>query len=153
MGCSSKIHRIRRGSASSLPPAIGSLPIPNSLIWPQEIRDWFRDVLGESGPFTVLIFHRGNLGGMYLQDAVTAAALLEVEDAEWHTEGGYPAFEFPAEKIAAFERRLTLCGYSVRIVPMTTSGTEVRAHSRAEVIDIARGRDQVTPARRPEGAA
>jgi hypothetical protein len=90
---------------------------------------------------------------MYLQDAVTAAALLNVEESEWHTEGGYPAFDFPAEKIAAFDRRLTLCGYSVRIVPLTSSGAPVR-RTRAEVVSIAEARDQSgLRIRKPEGAA
>jgi hypothetical protein len=54
---------------------------------------------------------------MYLQDAVTALGILDVDPAEWHPEGGYPAFCFGKERVENFNQRLAACGYAVRIIP------------------------------------
>jgi hypothetical protein len=72
--------------------SIGMLPIPDRRHWPGEIRTWFRNATGECGPLDIFIFAYGQVGGLYLQDAVTAAAVLEVDASEWHTARGFPVF-------------------------------------------------------------
>ena len=153
MGCLSKLHRMkRRGGSSTNPAAIGVLPIPDPRTWPIEIREWFRQVAGDCGPFGMLIFTYRNIGAMYLQDAVTALGILGVDETEWHTEDGYPVFEFGAEKIAEFARRLTSCGYSVHILQVASRTNAGNLRTRAEVVSIATARPQERTVSRPEGA-
>lgn len=145
MGCLSKVCRMKRRGSAAGTVAIGALPIPDPRLWPMEVRQWLRRVSGDSAPFGVLIFDRGDIGAMYLQDAVTALGILGLEDAEWHTEDGYPAFEFAAEKIADFARLLTSCGYSVRVVQMAgrkNAGRSIDLRTRGEVVCIATAKAQ-----------
>ncbi|MDR3702000.1 MAG: hypothetical protein P4L56_20295 [Candidatus Sulfopaludibacter sp.] len=74
---------------------------------------------------------------MYLQDAVTALGILEVDASEWRTEAGYPIFVFERGRIAEISHRLGLCGYVVQVLEPTG---EQKTAARAQVIDIACGR-------------
>jgi hypothetical protein len=142
----------RRGGSSINPPMIDGLLIPDPRTWPTAVREWFHRVSGDCGPFGILIFDCGNTGAMYLHDAVTALGILGAEEAEWHTAEGYPVFEFGGERIAEFARRLTLCGYSVRVLQMAGKKEAADLRTRAEVVNIATARPQVRTVNRPEEA-
>jgi hypothetical protein len=78
---------------------------------------------------------------MYLQDAVTALGILEIDPSDWHAEWGYPAFRFDSEKITEYSRRLAACGYGVKILePTEHSERTAGSSARAEVIDIGSAR-------------
>jgi hypothetical protein len=121
--------------------AIGSLPIPDPRTWPAGARERFREMTGECGPLDVFIFTSGPVASFYLHDAVTAAGILEVDPSGWHTEDGYPALHFPSSEVEEYSRRLTACGYAVRVIEMAGGGAEngVKA-APAPVIDIASAR-------------
>ncbi len=134
---SSNVRRIgvpqRTGDAAG----IGMLPIPDPRTWPTEIRTWYRDAVGECSPLDVFLFNHGQMGAAYLQDAITAAAVLEVDPSEWITERGFPVFMFSLAKIGEVERRLSMCGYTVHVVE-TAGGQKKRSKQRrAPVVSIA----------------
>ena len=130
-----------RGKPACTPAAIGYLPIPDPRTWPVEARETFRELRGDCSPLDVLIFVFGRRAAMYLQDAVTAIGILDVDPSGWRTDGGYPALCFDTERIAEYSKRLTACGYAVRI--LERAELQERSTStapRAEVIDIASAR-------------
>lgn len=93
MASSSGVRRIGARQYASVAANLGvSLPIPDGRAWPEDVRVWFHKATGECGPLDVFIFNHGQVACMYLQDAVTAAAILEVDASEWFTERGYPIF-------------------------------------------------------------
>ncbi len=117
--------------------SMGTVPIPDPRTWPAGVRERFRELAGDCGPLDVCIFTSGLAASMYLQDAVTAVGILDVDPSEWHTEGGYPAFHFDARSVEEYSRRLTACGYAVRVVKLAGHGAETAENAvRAEVIDI-----------------
>jgi hypothetical protein len=121
---------------------IGALPIPDPRTWPDGIRVWFRDAVGECGPLDVFIFNHRRLAALYLQDAITAAALLDVDAAEWHTERGYPVFCFDPARIGEIQHRLGMCGYAVHIVGMGEQQTQQHPkRKRGSVVSIATARE------------
>jgi hypothetical protein len=137
--CSSKIHGRNVRKQSLTPSSIASLPIPDPRTWPEDVRRWFRQVTGEACPRDIFIFRSGAMSEMYLQDAITAICILEVDSSSWHTEGGYPVFQFASRLIEEYSRQLSACGYSVRI--LEPAGEQVSAPlERAEIIDISRAR-------------
>jgi hypothetical protein len=108
-----------------------------------DIRNWYRQVIGSCGPLHVFIFRHGPMAEMILQDAVTALGILDVEPAEWHTENSFPDFQFAAEKIDDFSRRLRAAGYSVGVLePVAKSGQTTGLTARAAVINIASVRSE-----------
>jgi hypothetical protein len=125
--CQGEDRRPARRSAG-----IGLLPIPDPRTWPAEIRNWFHDATGECGTFDVFIFHYGPSAAMFLQDAVTALGALDVDISEWHTEGGYPVFVFPPERVGEIRHWLGIYGYTVHILQR-----KLRIAAQAPVIDIA----------------
>lgn len=128
-----------RRTSGYTPATIGFLPIPDPRNWPADVRNWYRQGTGDAqGSLHVFIFHHGPMAAMYLQDAVTALGILDVEPAEWHTENGFPAFQFATEKIDDFSRRLRAAGYSVGIFSPAQKGTQATGQTaRAAVINIA----------------
>ena len=130
---SGRAERCRQPGAA----AIGVLPIPDPRAWPAEIRAWFQNATGECGTFDVFVFDYGQFGAMYLQDAVTALGILEVDAAEWRTDSGYPIFVFERGRVAEIQQRLGLCGYSVHVLE---PADRQKPATRARVIDIACGR-------------
>jgi DNA mismatch repair ATPase MutS len=89
----------------------------------------------------VSIFVSGTVASLYLQDAVTAAGILEIDPSEWRTEDGYPALQFDSEKIGEYSQRLTACGYAVRILePAEHSQRSPGSAARAVIINIASAR-------------
>ena len=147
MGYSSEACNIRRQGYATGPVALSELPVPDPRLWPPEIRQWFHRASRDDGTFGVLIFDCGTTGAMILRDAITALGILEIEEGEWHVEDGYPAFEFAAEKIAYFARRLTLAGYNVRVVqaPIPRTGRSIGMRARGRVVSIGAARPQVGP--------
>lgn len=129
------------GRAARTPAAIGFLPIPDPRTWPLEVRERFRELTGNASTLDVFIFVSGPRAVMYLQDAVTAIGILDVDPSGWHTEGGYPALCFDALRISEYSQRLTACGYAVRTLeqPEPSEPSTTKA-PRAEVIDIANAR-------------
>jgi len=120
---------------------IGVLPIPDPRTWPAEARERFSELRGNCGPMDICIFVSGRVASMYLQDAVTALGILEMDLSGWHTEDGYPAFHFDAEKVGEHSRRLEACGYAVRIFePTEHSERTAGSAARAKVIDIVSAR-------------
>jgi hypothetical protein len=118
------------------------LPIPDPRTWPTEIRTWFRDAAGECGPLDVFIFNHGKIAALYLQDAVTAAAILEVGASEWHTERGYPAYFFDPQRIGEIQHRLGVCGYTVHCLEPAGQQKQPRKRKQAPVVSIACARER-----------
>ena len=144
---------------SNMPAAIGSLPIPDPRRWPVNVRNWYRQVTGDDrGTLHVFIFHHSPMmAAMYLQDAVTAIGILDVDPSEWHVENGFPSFQFVPEKIGDYSRRLRAAGYVVGVLKpvekSVTRPTERHARvSRAAVIDIATAQLQARADRTDTGA-
>jgi hypothetical protein len=139
LACSSKVRNMHRKAACT-PAAIGFLPIPDPRTWPVEARDAFRELRGDCSPLDVFIFVFASRAAMYLQDAVTAIGILEVDPSGWHTEGGYPFLEFESSRVTEYGQRLTASGYSVRIVKRDGQGSAGSGPPRAQVVDIASAR-------------
>lgn len=121
--------------------SIGMLPIPDARFWPAEIREWYRNATGECGPLDVFIFSSGQVGSMYLQDAITAAAIMPVDALEWHTERGFPAFIFDGARIGEIQHRLGRCGYTVHILEPAGRRKQSSRQRRA-VVSIASARQK-----------
>lgn len=143
MGCSSKVRRIRRAPVRT-PTALGSVPIPDPRTWPSEVREQISRLRGNCSPLDICIFVSGRTAAMYLQDAVTAIGVLDVDPSEWQTEGGYPALCFDAKRVPEYESRLRACGYAVRVGDLRDRPAESTSTKapRAQVIDIARARSR-----------
>ena len=139
MGSVPNVHRMRRQVWT--PAAIGDLPIPDPRTWPAGVRERFHELAGDCGPLDVCIFVFGSTAAFYLQDAVTACGILDVDPSGWHTEDGYPAFHFNSERVEEYSQRLAACGYTVRLVePEARCKTTAGSAARAAVIDIASAR-------------
>ena len=121
-----------------------SLPIPDPRQWPAHARAWLREVKGENaGPWDVAIFHSSLLAAMYLEDAVTALGILDVEPSGWDVDGGFPIFAFDSRRVDEYSQHLTACGYVVRVFePIGKAQKSIRQLSRAPVVDIAIARAQ-----------
>ncbi|HEY9142114.1 MAG TPA: hypothetical protein VIN93_14550 [Bryobacteraceae bacterium] len=132
---SSNVRRIGATRQACDAAGIGMLPIPDPRHWPAEIRRWYRDAVGKCGPLDVFIFNSGQVGALYLQDAITAAAVCKVNVSEWHTERGFPAFIFDAGRVAEIQHQLDQCGYKTHIVE--TAGKRSSKQRRAPVVSIA----------------
>lgn len=138
---SSNIQRIGATRRADDGGSIGMLPIPDARFWPAEIREWYRNATGDCGPLDVFIFSSGQVGSMYLQDAITAAAVLPVVGAlEWHTERGFPVFIFEAGRIDEIRHRLDRCGYRVCVLDPTAKQKRPSKRRRAPVVSIALAR-------------
>lgn len=133
------VRRIGATLEAGDPSSIGMLPVPNPRLWPAEIRTWYRNATGECGPLDIFLFDYGDVGSLYLQDAITAAAVLSVDASEWHTERGFPVFVFDASRIGEIQHRLGLCGYTVRMVQPAAEPKRSKRR-RAPVVDIGSGR-------------
>jgi hypothetical protein len=89
----------------------------------------------------VFIFTSGPAASMYLQDAITGVGILEVDPSGFHVEDGYPALHFPSNDVEEYSRRLSVCGYSVRVVEMAGQNAGSAANrARAAVVNIASAR-------------
>jgi len=132
---SSNIRRRSSGASS-----IGALPIPDPRTWPDEIRARFRNAAGECGPLDISIFDYGQVAACYLADAITCAAMLEVDPSEWHTERGYPVFCFHPERIGEIQHRLGVCGYTVHVLSPEEHRKQPR--KRGAVVSIASAREK-----------
>jgi hypothetical protein len=139
MGASS----VRRSGGQGAAGNIGALPIPDSRLWPAEIRAWFSKAVGEWGPLDIFVFDYGQVASCILHDAITVAAILPVDASEWHTEGGYPAFIFDSQRIGAIQHRLGCAGYNVHVLtPAEQQKQQPRKRKRAAVVSIAHARRQ-----------
>ncbi len=139
----------RRTMASRRPNskvAIGVLPIPDPRTWPEEICSWFRGETGECGPLDVFVFHHGQVAACYLQDAITAGAILDIDASEWHTERGYPAFFFAPSRIGEIQHRLGICGYVVHVLQVDKEQwKKPRNRKPAPVVSISSVRTRKVP--------
>jgi hypothetical protein len=129
------------------PSAASILPIPDPRTWPAGVRRRFRELAGDCGPLDVCIFTSGHVASMYLQDAITAVGIFDVDPSGWHAEDGYPAFHFDARDVEEYSRRLTACGYTVRVVALAGNGAETAGNTarRAEVVEISSARREKRP--------
>lgn len=116
--------------------------MPDPSGWPEEIRTWFRSATGGCQALDIFIFNYGRLACLYLQDAVTAAAVLEIDASEWHTERGYPVFVFDAARIDEIQRQLSICGYDVHVLEPSDKPKRPGGHKRAKVLSISVGRER-----------
>jgi hypothetical protein len=124
-----------------MPAAIQDIPIPDPRTWPAGVRERYRELAGDCGPLDVVIFVFGRIAAFYLADAVTACGILDIDPSGWHVEDGFPAYHFSSGRIEEYSRRLTACGYAVRIIE--PGGHDERAAAgapRAAVINIASAR-------------
>jgi hypothetical protein len=137
------VRRIGRQRQSGAAGGIGILPIPDARTWPLEIRTWFHNAVGEAGPLDVFIFNHGQVAALYLQDAVTAAAVLDVHIEEWHTERGYPVFVFDPGRIDEVRHHLGLCGYVVRVLEPADGRRPHARRKPAAVVNISSARVKV----------
>jgi hypothetical protein len=142
----SNVHRIGATRRAADAGSIGVLPIPDARLWPAEIREWYRNAAGDCGPLDVFIFSSGQVGSMYLQDAITAAAVMRVDASEWHTERGFPAFIFDAGRTDEIRHRLDQCGYTVHVLDPTAKQKRPSKRRGAPVvsIDFVRGTEKGT---------
>lgn len=140
MSYSAKVHSIGWRQTWT-PAALGDLPIPDPRAWPAGVRARYHELTGDCGPLDVFIFISGATAAMYLQDAVTALGILDVDPSMWHTEDGYPAFHFDPERVQEYCRRLSACGYAVRIIePEGRAERPTGRAAGAAVVDIASAR-------------
>ena len=124
------------------PGALGRLPIPDPRTWPDGVRERFHELTGDCSPLDVFIFTSGPAASMYLQDAITGVGILEVDPSGFHVEDGYPALHFPSNDVEEYSRRLSVCGYSVRVVEMAGQNAGSAANrARAAVVNIASARN------------
>lgn len=142
MASSSNIRRIGIKRQSGTSAGLGFLPVPDPRSWPEEILTWFRKATGECGPLDVFIFNHGQVAALYLQDAVTAAAVMEIDISEWRTERGYPVFCFDPERIGEIQHRLGIVGYEVRVLEPAEQQKQAKQSRRAKVLNIAVGREK-----------
>ena len=131
MASSSRSRRTRR---STTPPWINSLPIPDPRTWPAAEKERFCELTGTSDPLDVFFFNFGQESALFLHDAVTAAALLDVDPDGWHIEQGFPVYRFPSQQIEEYAQRLAAYGYTPKMIRMGSIPAKIRP--RAEVIDI-----------------
>lgn len=143
MASSSGVRRIGARQYASVAANLGvSLPIPDGRAWPEDVRVWFHKATGECGPLDVFIFNHGQVACMYLQDAVTAAAILEVDASEWFTERGYPIFCFDPKRIGEIQHRLGIVGYTVHVLEPAEGPKRPSPRKRGKVLNIAVGREK-----------
>jgi hypothetical protein len=135
----SSIQRIRPGWAPDIPAAHSALPAPDPRLWPDYIRTWWREATGACSPLDIFIFDFGANACLYLQDAITAAATMEIDASEWHIDDGYPVFIFEAGKLPAIQRQLGSMGYNVRILVPGERPPDSGKRTRAKVLNIAIG--------------
>lgn len=143
---SSGVRRIGTKQFSGITAGIGVLPIPDPRTWPEEIRAWFRKATGECAPLDVFIFNHGQVACLYLQDAITAAAVMEIDISEWHTERGYPVFVFDPGRIGEVQHQLGIVGYEVRVLEPVERQVQPGKRKSAKVLNIAVGRDKAKKA-------
>ncbi|MGA2266931.1 MAG: hypothetical protein ABSH44_00550 [Bryobacteraceae bacterium] len=98
---------------------------------------------GGAGPLDVFLFDHDRVAALYLQDAVTAAAILDIDPSEWHTERGYPAFVFDAARIGEIQRCLDICGYNVNVLEPKGERRQPGSRKRARVLSISIGHQKM----------
>ena len=94
----------------------------------------------------VFIFKHGQFACLYLQDAITAAAVMDVDISEWHIERGYPVCVFDPGRIGEIQHQLGIVGYEVRVLEPVEQQAQPRKRKRARVLNIAVGRDKAKKA-------
>ena len=134
---------VRRGGAKRrrTPGSPSKLSFPDPRRWPAEAVRVHRELKRGCGPWDVAIFEHEYCASMYLEDAVTAVMLLDIDPAEWHVENGYPVFTFAKNRIEGFCRRLTGVGYRVRL--LNPIGDELPLTTPANVFDIEAARKKI----------
>jgi hypothetical protein len=138
--------------------SIGRLVIPDPRTWPQKMKDQFREVIriahGECDPLYVFIFQDDRGSFMLLQDAVTGAAILPVDESNWHTSEGFPILSISNADVDSCSERLCQAGYRVHVIvadevmrrrePRKSSGRKRsgrRVKQRSNVVSISEARD------------
>ena len=143
------VRRVNTKQSSGTGVGISGLLIPDPRTWPEEIRSWFRGATSDGGPLDVFIFNHGRLGCLYLQDAVTAAAVMDIDISEWHTERGYPVFCFHADRIGEVQHRLGIMGYKVHVLELVERRSPPGRRQGTKVLSIAVGREKGQRAQKP----
>ena len=138
------LSKVRETSTTIATASSGSLPYPDPRAWPKGVRDWFCAVRGNCVPLDIFIFNHGNSAAMYLQDAITAQCILNVEPSEWQIDQGYPAFVFHPAKIDAIRRFLEKVGYSVKVMVPACQPAALKARAKTglqRVVSISSARN------------
>lgn len=108
------------GNWAARPASIGRLVIPDSRTWPEAIKRQYREVVqaayGESDPLDVFLFQDPVASWLFLQDAVTGAAILPVSEENWDVSKGFPILTFSNAEAEAHSERLSRAGYRVHVI-------------------------------------
>lgn len=141
------------------PSSIGRLVIPDPRAWPQEMKERYREVIrvarGECDPLDVFIFQDAGGALMLLQDAVTGAAVLPVDESQWDISKGFPILSFSNSEVDSHSERLRRAGYRAHVIvadevvrrgpaphkSSTRSRGGKRGRRYANVVSIAQARD------------
>jgi hypothetical protein len=113
-------HR-HRGSEYSTPPEILGYPIPDPAEWPADIRDWFTEATSRwaEGANDIFVFHCGDHCQIVLTDAISVVGMvgaIRIDESEWHTEKGWPAFCFDVARLDDVKRVMESAGYKVKVL-------------------------------------
>lgn len=112
---------------------------PDPKVWPADAVERFR---GFTEPRTLLdlfIFNAdGDAAALYMEDALSALAVLPVAADQWFTHAGYPSFVFAPWKIKEYTEALEAAGYRVWL--MERAAPETRLRMTGNVIDIGAAR-------------
>jgi hypothetical protein len=146
LGVSKQARQFERGQRSGIPSGTGVLPVPDPRTWPDYIRVWYRQATGAANPLQVFIFDHGPMAALYLQDALTAAAILEIDPGEWCVEAGYPVFVFAPARIPEIRRRLSAAGYQISVLVHAERLQEREGYRPAKVLSITAGREKAQEA-------
>jgi len=123
--------------SDSLLSAYGYFTFPPPEAWPAEARRTFRQSVGERSLIDVCVFDHGTTNAMYMEDAVTALAVLPITREEWFTRLGYPSVMFDPSKLEQYSQRLADAGYRVVVMEKCT---RQRADRNGKVVSIASAR-------------
>jgi hypothetical protein len=118
-------------------------PIPDPRLWPLEVCAWLREVKGANqGPWDIAILDYGPHAAVFLEDAVTALGILDIDSSEYSTAEGFPVIRFAPCRLYEFRIRLSAAGFRVRVCGPVNRGKQVTGQTRrAAVIDIAAARE------------
>jgi heptaprenylglyceryl phosphate synthase len=121
----------------SLLSAHGEFTFPEPQRWPAETLRAFGKATGERSLLDIFIFDHGHAMAMYMEDAVTALAVLPITRDEWFTHAGYPAVVFDPPKLERYREQLQAAGYRVVVLE---KASEVETRGNGKVISIASAR-------------
>ena len=124
--------------------AHGYFEFPAPETWPTDALRAFGKATGERSLIDVFIFEHGFTDAMYMEDAVTALAVLPIPHAEWSTRLGYPVVMFDPSKVDQYSQKLVDAGYRVAVMEKCA---QREPEENGKVINIASARATVSQRR------